>query len=75
MDLEGQLKMYENSVGDMNKKDGYDCPICKNKGFTFFIRGDEIVRDKCYIQAFLREEGGLRSKTEGDCVTKKQSIT
>ena len=65
MDLEGQLKMYENSVGDMNKKDGYDCTICKNKGFTFFIRGDEIVSRLCECQKirktiYLLKESGIK---------------
>ena len=23
---------FNNTVGDLNEKDGYDCPICKNKG-------------------------------------------
>ena len=24
---------YNETVGDLNEQDGYDCPICKNKGF------------------------------------------
>lgn len=25
--------IYNETVGDLNEQDGYDCPICKNKGF------------------------------------------
>ena len=33
---EYQMQMadfYNNSVGDLNTIDGYDCKVCKNKGF------------------------------------------
>ena len=28
---------YNASVGDLNEKDGYDCPICKNKGSMMIV--------------------------------------
>ena len=45
--LELQLKMHNDATGEMDKQDGYNCDACKNKGFIFFIRGEEIVSRLC----------------------------
>ena len=33
---------YNNSTGDLNLKDGYNCPLCKNKGFIAFVNDNEL---------------------------------
>lgn len=33
---------YNNSAGDLNTKDGYNCPLCKNKGFIAFVNDNEL---------------------------------
>lgn len=35
------VQRYNDSVGHLNEEDGYDCPICKNRGFTMKIVPDE----------------------------------
>lgn len=30
--------LYNASVGDLNEADGYNCDICKNKGFVHFVK-------------------------------------
>lgn len=32
-----KVEDYNASTGDLNEKDGYDCPICKNRGDTMII--------------------------------------
>ena len=61
--------MYENANGDMNKNDDYDCPICKNKGFTFFICGEEIASRLCECRKtrksiHLLKESGIKEQAE-----------
>ena len=35
------VQRYNDSVGHLNEEDGYDCPICKNRGFIMKIVPDE----------------------------------
>ena len=30
--------VYNSGIGDLNEKDGYDCPECKNKGFIAEVK-------------------------------------
>lgn len=67
--LETQLKIYNDAVGNMNENDGYNCEICKNKGLTFFIRGEEIVTRRCECiktrkSLYLLKESGIREQAE-----------
>lgn len=34
---EYKVKLFNDSVGDLNEEDGIDCPICKNKGFVKYL--------------------------------------
>ena len=33
--------MYNASVGSLNEEDGYDCSICKNKGYVAIVTHNE----------------------------------
>ena len=33
---------YNNSTGDLNTKDGYNCPLCKNKGYIAFVNDNDL---------------------------------
>ena len=67
--LEKQLKMMEGAVGNMHERDGYDCPLCKNKGLRFRIRGEEIVSRQCECiktrkSLYLMRESGIKDAVE-----------
>lgn len=52
-----QVDAFNSSTGDINQYDGYDCPLCKNKGFIARLEnGYQVVADcKCRkIRATLR---------------------
>lgn len=34
--------MFNESEGNLNEQDGYDCPICKNKGYIAGVRFNEL---------------------------------
>lgn len=67
---EWQLQRYNEGAGNLNEIDGYDCPICKNKGYIAKLTdlGEEVhVFCKCQkIRATLRraQKSGL-----GDVLT------
>ena len=68
-ELEVRLQMIENAVGNMHEKDGYDCPLCKNKGLRFRIRGEEIVSRQCECiktrkSLYLMKESGIQNSIE-----------
>ena len=67
--LEKQLEMMEEAVGNMHEKDGYDCPLCKNKGLRFRIRGEEIVSRQCECiktrkSLYLMSQSGIKKSAE-----------
>ncbi len=67
--LEKQLEIYSDAEGDMNKNDGYDCPICKNKGLVFSIRNEELVSKRCECiktrkSLYLLRESGIQEQIE-----------
>lgn len=35
------IQRYNDTVGHLNEEDGYDCPICKNRGFIMKVVPDE----------------------------------
>ena len=35
-----QIKQFNDSEGDLNEGDGYDCRVCKNKGFIAYLSGE-----------------------------------
>lgn len=39
--LAEEVKRANESVGHLNEEDGYDCPFCKNKGYTMKVSPDE----------------------------------
>lgn len=43
---EEMVALFNEEKGDLNKEDGIDCPICKNKGYTYVITEDgyEVVK-------------------------------
>ena len=45
--LSNQCAVYNRSVGYLNDLDGYDCPVCKNKGRLEVIVNGEIVMRLC----------------------------
>lgn len=47
---ERRCKAVNNDTGNLNELDGYDCPICKNKGVTYFMKATEFGY-KCMTQA------------------------
>lgn len=53
-----QIERFNESEGDLNEVDGYDCRKCKNKGFIAHLsnEGEEVWRDcKCKtVRATLR---------------------
>ena len=62
--LETQLKWIQEANGNLQD---YDCPICRNKGFTFRIKDEEIVSRLCKcmeIRKGIREirESGIGEK-------------
>ena len=68
-ELEARLQMIENAVGNMHERDGYDCPLCKNKGLRFRIRGEEIVSRQCECiktrkSIYLMRESGIKDHME-----------
>ncbi len=42
--LEDECKRYNSQQGDLN---GYDCPLCKNRGYTAKVVGNVIVNVEC----------------------------
>lgn len=55
------VKIYNDGKGDLNEKDGYDCPICKNRGFLYRLdenldmvaRECECMKERAKIRAEL----------------------
>lgn len=47
-----QSKWFNEEEGELNKEDGIDCPICKNKGHISYVEnGIEYIKDcKCMIK-------------------------
>lgn len=43
---EEMIALFNEEKGDLNKEDGIDCPICKNKGYIYVITEDgyEVVK-------------------------------
>lgn len=39
--LRWRVETENNAVGDLDKADGYDCPLCRNKGVITELRGNE----------------------------------
>lgn len=67
--LEKSLRMYNNAIGEINKADGYNCEICKNKGLVFFYKGEEIMSRQCECiktrkSLYLLRESGMESQIE-----------
>ncbi len=45
--LSEQLRWSNEIEGSLDEVDGYNCIICKNKGYLYRIEGDSIVASKC----------------------------
>lgn len=67
---EWQAEAYNNTVGDLDKEDGYSCNFCKNKGYIKFAKEDNgkwyefMKRCGCQsVHAMLRklENSGLHN--------------
>lgn len=42
---------YNNSVGNLNERDGYNCPTCKNRGYIAFVNDNNLEsRSPCKCQ-------------------------
>lgn len=63
---------YNRSEGDLNERDGYDCPLCKNRGYTAEARQDPnfgywsecLIPCKCQkVRATIKrlERSGLKN--------------
>ena len=39
-----QIDMYNNSQGNLNEVDGYNCDICRNKGFPHHFFNFSIIK-------------------------------
>ena len=42
--VQWQVDEYNKAVGNLNESDGYDCVICKNKGFTSMVKYNEFIK-------------------------------
>lgn len=47
---EKQVEWFNESEGDLNKYDGYDCKLCRNKGFISKLEGNNDVLYHCRCQ-------------------------
>lgn len=45
-----KIDFYNNSVGNLNEYDGYDCPLCKNRGYFAKIVDGYEVHAQCRCQ-------------------------
>lgn len=66
-------------VGNLNDSDGYDCKLCKNRGYSAFLDGDRIFTDACQCLTIRRsitlmQQSGLRDKIR-DCTFEKFVVT
>lgn len=64
-----ECEKWNNKEGDLNKTDGIDCPICKNKGFIMYkfedkSMGDWDVRTK-WCTCKTQRESSLRALRSG----------
>lgn len=72
--LQQKIDRFNNSFGVLNKTDGIDCDVCKNKGYTFSINdsGDDFLISICSCQR-RREAVQMMAQRLGENLNKKLS--
>lgn len=45
--VEKQCKWKNESIGSMNKVDGIECTVCKNKGYVYSVENGELYSSEC----------------------------
>lgn len=76
-----QVEEFNASSGDLNQKDGYDCPLCKNRGMFEELEPDEITTKIVFCECQRKrmekakadrmlQESGLAQMIE-DCTFQK----
>lgn len=60
---EMQAKWYNDSLGDLDKKDGIKCSKCKNKGYIQFVKDADVWSKSC--ECMKRREQIARAKRSG----------
>ena len=74
--LEFQKNALNETVGDMNEHDGFDCPICKNKGLTFHIKDGTVISRLCKCRSQRRAIRTMREMSiNGDRKTLDSYVT
>ena len=64
--LEFQRNALNETVGNMNEYDGYDCQLCKNKGLTFHIKDETVVSRLCVCREKRRALRTIRALSRGE---------
>lgn len=64
--LEFQRNALNETVGNMNEYDGYDCRLCKNKGLTFHIKDETVVSRLCVCREKRRALRTIRALSHGE---------
>ena len=47
------IEILNNRIGELNKKDGIDCKLCKNKGVIYYLKEENkgtIYEDEAYVR-------------------------
>lgn len=69
-----QKELFNRSVGDLNKQDGYNCPLCKNRGvFLDFRENDGTVYEtyvECKCMAYRKAYRRMKNSGLGDTINK-----
>lgn len=63
--IQGQADVMNETAGDMNEQDGYNCPKCRNKGHIYFAESDgggtyRLVSRSCECKKIRRSLRMLR---------------
>ena len=69
-----QVKQYNDEPGDLNKTDGIECPICKNKGWIQYINEDGYISMmKCSCDGKRKAFRRAKNSGLGEYLTKRLS--
>ncbi len=70
--IEKQCEAMNNACGDLHLKDGYVCSKCKNKGFVYKIRNNEIISSHCECRQVRKSINILKQSGLMDFVDSKR---
>ena len=65
--MEQRVQLYNRDSGNRNEEDGYDCPLCKNRGYSYVVTENHGIYDTairlCKCDEIRRQR--LRLKKSG----------